>query len=189
MIFISRQNILLQNVLLDGKYKMGTPFGRLTIFLHRSLGLIKNKSKPNYFFLKIVRCCIRDDESIKSVTNYINPWEHHKQREMFSKRKLQNMMKTEDRTECQKRVLRLLPGRSHKTITKKADLGKRGQQYKKKMKWKGNFRKTKSFLKSTFRKKIRPNKISLILLIFYTSIFNLLHVGIMCALYRRRRRL
>ena len=119
MIFISRQNILLQNVLLDGKYKMGTPFGRLTIFLHRSLGLIKNKSRPNYFFLKIVRCCIRDDESIKSVTNYINPWEHHKQREMFSKGKLQNMMQTEDRTECQKRVSDYFQGGLIKQLQKK----------------------------------------------------------------------
>lgn len=158
MIFISRQNILLQNILFDGKCKMSASLWEPHHISTSVSWTDKKKSRPNYFFLKIVRSSIRDDESVTSVTNYINPWEHHKQREIFSKGKLQNMMQTEDRTECQKRVLRLLPWRSHKTITKKADLGKRGQQYIKKMKWKGNFRKNNHFSNQLFAKKNTSKK-------------------------------
>ena len=93
-----------------------------------------------------MRVNIRNNETISSVINFINPWEHEKQRQIFSGITLENMLEVKTRTESQKRVRRLVPGRIHKTITQKKNLGKRAMQHKQKLQWKRNFRK-KFFLK------------------------------------------
>ena len=66
-----------------------------------------------------MRVNIRNNETISSVINFINPWEHEKQRQIFSGITLENMLEVKTRTESQKRVRRLFPVRIHKIVKKK----------------------------------------------------------------------
>jgi hypothetical protein len=74
---------------------------------------------------KWLRSNIRDNESVSSVINYINPWEESIQRQTFSENTLDNMIQTEDREESQTTIQRLRPGRALKNVRKKSDLGRR----------------------------------------------------------------
>ena len=120
-----------------------------------------------------MRSAIRNDETVSSVTNFINPWETETRREIFSGQKLDQMIQEHTRKVSQRKVSRLRKGRKLQTPKDLKDLGKRSNQYKKKMFWKRTLRK---YFFSTHFKYFIKKKSSLIFFIFCTLISKSLNI-------------